>query len=123
MAIARGRSRRWTARSAGICGVRVQRTYPGLAVNDQLEIGWRIGERWWGQGIAREAAMASIPWGWVHTGFRCILAWTTRANTRSWGLMERLRMDRRAALDFAHARYDPDDPLFAMIVYGMDRPT
>ena len=107
---------------AGISGLRVQRTYPGLAVNDQLEIGWRIGERWWGQGIAREAAAASIAWGWANTDFPCILAWTSRANTRSWGLMERLDMNRRVGLDFAHPRYDPGDPLGAMIVYGIDRP-
>lgn len=107
---------------ADICGLRVQRTYTGLAVNDQLEIGWRIGERWWGQGIAREAAAASIAWGWASTDFPCVLAWTSRDNTRSWGLMERLGMDRRTVLDFTHPRYTADDPLGAMIVYGIDRP-
>ena len=107
---------------AGICGVRVQRTYPGLAVNGELEIGWRIAEAMWGTGIAREAATASILWGWEHTDYPRILAWTSQANIRSWGLMERLGMDRRAAFDFHHPKYAADDATGAMIVYGIDRP-
>lgn len=106
----------------GICGIRVQRSYPELAVNDELEIGWRIGERWWGQGIAREAAEASLAWGWSNTNFRQVLAWTSQANMPSWGLMLRLGMTRRPALDFQHPRYADDDALGAMVVYGIDRP-
>jgi RimJ/RimL family protein N-acetyltransferase len=106
----------------GICGVRVQCTYSGLPVNGELETGWRIGERWWGAGIAREAAAASIAWGFANTHFPRVLAWTGQANTRSWGLMERLGMRRRADLDFHHPRYAADDAIGGMIVYGIDRP-
>lgn len=43
-------------------------------------------------------------------------------NTRSWGLMERLGMRRRADLDFRHPDYAASAPFGAMIVYAMDRP-
>jgi RimJ/RimL family protein N-acetyltransferase len=112
---------RATGELAGVCGVRIG-GYPGTPVPEELEVGWRIGEAHWGQGMAREAAEASIAWGWAHTTRPRIVAWTVIGNTRSWGLMERLGMRRRVDLDFAHPDYAADDPVGAMIVYGIDRP-
>ena len=86
------------------------------------EVGWRIGERYWGQGFAREAAEASIAWGWANLAADAIGAWTTSPNKASWGLMQRLGMERRADLDFHHWRYAADDPAGAMIVYLLERP-
>ena len=108
---------------AGICGVRHDERYADKPVADDLEIGWRIAQPLWGRGIAREAAEASIAWGWANTSFARISAWTTAANARSWGLMERLGMVRRRDLDFRHPRFDSDDdPFGRMIVYAIDRP-
>eukprot|EP01037_Dinobryon_pediforme_P040323 gene40323-49393_t len=106
---------------AGVCGVRLS-GYPGTGVSDELEIGWRIAERYWGQGVAREAAVASIAWAWANTARQRIAAWTSIGNVRSWGLMLRLGMVRDATLDFHHPRYAADDPVGAMIVYTLDRP-
>lgn len=105
---------------AGICGLRIG-GHPGTPVPEELEIGWRIGEAYWGQGIAREAAEASIAWGWANTSRPRIAAWTVIGNARSWGLMERLGMRRRPDLDFRHPDTDLSDPLGAMIVYAIDR--
>lgn len=105
----------------GVCGLRIG-GHPNTPVPEELEIGWRIGEAWWGQGIAREAAEASFNWGWANTTRPRICAWTTAENRRSWGLMERLGMRRRADLDFRHPDYAHDDPFGAMIVYSIDRP-
>lgn len=110
-----------TGEMAGVCGVRIG-GHPGTPVTDELEIGWRIGEKFWGQGIAREAAEASLAWGWANTDRPRISAWTVIGNKRSWGLMERLGMQRRADLDFHHPAYAPDDPFGAMIVYAKERP-
>ncbi|WP_425230039.1 GNAT family N-acetyltransferase [Sphingomonas sp.] len=107
---------------AGICGVRWQRLYRGLPVFGELEIGWRVGERWWGQGIAREAAAASIDWAWANSDAPRVAAWTSAGNTRSWGLMKRLGMHRLPALDFRHPKVAAGDPDGAMIVYAIDRP-
>lgn len=106
----------------GTCGLRRADDYGDAGVAGMLEIGWRVDNAYWGQGIAREAAQASIGWAWTHTGDPAIGAWTTAANMRSWGLMERLGMARRPDLDFHHHRHAPDDPVGAMIVYVVERP-
>lgn len=112
---------RETGEMAGVCGVRIG-GHPGTLVSEELEIGWRIAEKFWGQGIAREAAQASIAWGWANTTRPRIAAWTVIENKASWGLMERLGMRRRADLDFQHPEYAAGDPFGAMIVYTIDRP-
>lgn len=107
---------------AGICGLRFG-GHPGTPVDGVYELGWRIAEKHWGQGIAREAAEASRDWGWANTPARTIAAWTNPDNTPSWGLMIRIGMARRPDLDFRHPLYlDTDDVIGDMIVYAIDRP-
>lgn len=105
----------------GVCGVRLS-GHPGTGVADELEIGWRVAEHYWGQGIAREAAQASLDWSWANTDRARVAAWTREGNLRSVGLMKRLGMVRRADLDFHHPQYEPGNPLGEMIVYTIDRP-
>ncbi len=105
----------------GFCGLRLG-GHAGTPVPEELEIGWRLGRSHWGQGYAREAAEASIAWGWTNTDRARIVAWTVPANTASWGLMIRLGMSHRPELDFAHPSFTPDHPLSAHIVYAIDRP-
>ena len=105
----------------GICGLR-RVHHADVPVSGNLEIGWRIAEPFWGKGVAREAAEASLDWGWSHTGDPRVIAYTTDSNARSWGLMKRLGMERRADLDFRHPKFALDDPTGAMIVYAIDRP-
>jgi RimJ/RimL family protein N-acetyltransferase len=112
---------RETGELIGICGLRKVR-HPDTPVSGDLEIGWRIAEPFWGKGIAREAAVASLEWGWSNTDHPRIIAYTTDSNDRSWGLMKRLGMERRAELDFHHPKFAPDDSFGAMIVYAIDRP-
>jgi len=106
---------------AGVCGLRIG-GHPDTPVDGMYELGWRIAERHWGQGIAREAAEASRDWGWANTPARTIAAWTSEANAPSWGLMIRIGMVRRTDLDFRHPHYlDNADPGGDMIVYAIDR--
>lgn len=106
----------------GSCGIRIAHNYGSAPVAGMPEIGWRIAEAQWGKGLAREAAEASIDWGWTNLDAPAIGAWTTIGNARSWGLMERLGMVRRPDLDFRHHDHAPDDPAGAMIVYLLERP-
>ena len=104
----------------GFCGLK-----PGperTPLHARIEIGWRLRRDAWGQGYAREAARASLDWGWANLPDDAIWAMTNIANSRSWGLMERLGMARRAELDFDHPALGADDPLRPHIVYGADRP-
>lgn len=72
----------------GSCGVRVADNYVGTPVADMRELGWRIAEPHWSQGLAHEAAEAVIEWVWKHTDAPILGAWTITENTRSWGLMD-----------------------------------
>lgn len=90
-------------------------------INDEVEIGWRLKRDAWGRGYAREAAAAVLGWGFGDGGLARIVAMTTAANSRSWRLMERLGMTRRADLDFDHPALSLGDPLRPHIVYVIDR--
>ena len=100
---------------AGICGVRTM-PYADTPVTGELEAGWRIAERHWGTGVAREAAQASFDWGWANTDAPRIVAYTNAENEKSWGLMLRLGMRYREELAFDHPKGGP------MVVYTIDRP-
>ena len=84
----------------GTCGLRRAVNYPGKPVAGMMEAGWRFGEAFWGQGYAREAARASIAWGWANTSAPWIGAWTTQENVPSWQLMLGIGMVRAPMLDF-----------------------
>lgn len=104
----------------GFCGLN-----PGPAktpVDGRIEIGWRLAHHAWGHGYAREAAAASLDWAWRSLPTDEVIAMTVAANTRSWGLMERLGMSRRPDLDFDHPTLPDHDPLRPHIVYSVARP-
>ncbi len=102
----------------GFCGLK-----PGKPpIEGEVEIGWRLARQAWGQGYAYEAAAASLGWGWSHLDVPGIAAMTVPANTRSWGLMERLGMRRFPDEDFDHPDLSPDDPLRRHILYRIARP-
>ncbi|URW76673.1 GNAT family N-acetyltransferase [Sphingomonas donggukensis] len=104
----------------GFCGIK-----PGPAgtpIADLPEIGWRLRRDAWGAGYAREAAQASIDRAWSEGNAGEIFAITVAANTRSWGLMERLGMARVADSDFDHPALAEDDPLRRHITYRIARP-
>lgn len=105
----------------GICGLRYG-GYPGTPVPDELEIGWRLAEEAWGRGYAREAAEASLAFGWAQADRARIAAWTAPANRASWGLMLRLGMRHRPDLDFDHPRFPDGHRLRRLVTYVIDRP-
>lgn len=105
----------------GFCGLR-RGGHQGTAVTDELEIGWRLRRDAWGMGYAREAALASLAWGWANCAAARIAAWTVLANQPSWRLMERIGMVHRPELDFDHPRFPIGHPLSRHLVYTIERP-
>ena len=104
----------------GFCGLKIApENIPGI--EGAIEIGWRLRHDAWGLGYAREAARASLGWGWANLPVGRIIAITTPANVRSWGLMLRLGMARRYDLDFTHPVLTTDDPLSAHVTYEINR--
>jgi len=104
----------------GFCGLRPG--VPETPIADDLEIGWRLGRAYWGEGYAKEAAAACIAWAFRVLEAPRVAAITVPANARSWGLMERLGMVRRPDLDFLHPALAEDDPLRPHITYLAERP-
>ena len=113
--------RKEDAAPIGFCGVRIG-GHPGTPVEHELEIGWRLRRGAWGRGYAREAAEASMAWGWANLTYSRIAAWTVPANIASWGLMLRLGMTSRSDMDFDHPLFAEGHPLRRHLVYAIDRP-
>ncbi len=82
----------------GFCGLK-RADFPGGPVEGEVEIGWRMREDAWGRGYAKEAAQATLRWGFEPLGAERIVALTVIGNEGSWGLMRRLGMRRREDLD------------------------
>lgn len=104
----------------GFCGLK-----PGAEdtpIEGAIEIGWRFGFHYWGQGYAREAAQASLDWAWAHLDATEVVAITNSGNMRSWKLMERLGMVRDPGGDFEHRRVPEGDRLRPHITYRATRP-
>jgi RimJ/RimL family protein N-acetyltransferase len=74
-----------------------------------VQVGWTLRADCWGRGYAREAAQATLEWAFARLELPRVYAQTSERNTASWGLMERLGMERRADLDYPDADYPPED--------------
>lgn len=111
---------RATAAMIGFCGLKPGAEHTPL--EGEVEIGWRFGRPHWGQGFAREAAEASLAWGFANLPISRIGAITGAGNARSWGLMERIGMVRDHAGDFDHHQFAADSPLRQHITYWKSRP-
>lgn len=103
----------------GFCGLKVGNI---ATITGEIEIGWRLRADAWGQGFAREAAEASLDWAWQNLSCSRVVAITAAANTRSWGLMERLGMRRAPELDFEHPDFPLGHPARTHIAYAIARP-
>jgi RimJ/RimL family protein N-acetyltransferase len=91
----------------------------GTPIAGKIEIGWRLAHSAWGQGYAREAAVATLNWGFSSLKENEIWAVTSSGNARSWGLMERLGMIRHPNLDFEHPGVPDGSPLKSHITYSI----
>jgi RimJ/RimL family protein N-acetyltransferase len=88
----------------------------------EIEIGWRLQHAAWGQGYAKEGALACLDWAWQRLDAASVIAVTVPANKRSWGLMIRLGMTRNPAEDFDHPHLPPGSPLRRHVLYRIERP-
>jgi RimJ/RimL family protein N-acetyltransferase len=92
----------------GFCGLKRMNS-PGAPdiMQGAPEIGWRLREDAWGQGYAKEAALASLGLAFGRFGLDQVFAITMAGNAPSWGLMRRLGMSARPDLDFDMPVYGP----------------
>ena len=104
----------------GFCGLKRVNSPGGEALHGEFEIGWRLRGDAWGQGYAKEAAIASLDLAFGRFGAPHVVAITVPGNTDSQGLMKRLGMTRRPDLDFIDTRFDNPGELSPSIMYRID---
>ena len=92
----------------------------GEALHGEYEVGWRLREDAWGQGFAKEAAIASLDFAFDRFGASTVVALTVAGNVASLGLMKRLGMKRRADLDFVGQFAPGSGESFETLVHRID---
>jgi RimJ/RimL family protein N-acetyltransferase len=103
----------------GWCGIVI--ALSELPIAGLPEIGWRLAHDVWGQGYAREGAVASLDWAFGANNMENVWAITSVGNSASWGLMERLGMKRHHDMDFEHPNVADGSPLKSHITYSIGR--
>ncbi|MFF1694999.1 GNAT family N-acetyltransferase [Streptomyces sp. NPDC058257] len=81
---------RATGELAGFTGLSVPRYLP--EVMPAVEIGWRLGRSFWGQGLATEAARAALDFGLTERGLERIVSIVQVGNDASERIMNKLGM-------------------------------
>lgn len=104
---------------AGFTGLNIPD--PELPFGPCVEIGWRLAPKFWGLGLASEAARLSLRAGFESLGLEEIVAVTTLRNTRSRAVMQRLGMQESPADEFDHPAFPPDNPERRCCVYRLPR--
>ena len=102
----------------GFCGLKRVNSPGAGDLTGDFEVGWRLREDAWGQGFAKEAAIASLDLAFGRFAAPHVVALTVAGNADSHGLMKRLGMRRRADLDFQDSRFGPE--LNPTIIYRID---
>lgn len=82
----------------GYVGISHHDTHHALGEHD--EIGWRLNKKFWGLGLASEAAKAALLDGFTRLKMKRVWSCTSPTNTRSQAVMERLSMQRAFEHDF-----------------------
>jgi ribosomal-protein-alanine N-acetyltransferase len=77
----------------GFCGVGFWRDAPNP------EIGWWLARKYWGQGLATEAARAALRHGFEHAGLDRIISIARPENTASIRIMEKIGLTRECEFE------------------------
>lgn len=86
-----------------------------------VEVGWRLAHDHWGQGLAKEAAEASLACAFDRLQLAEVVAYTAAVNEPSLGLMEALGMQHEPADDFEHPHISAGHPLRPHRLYRITR--
>ncbi len=83
-----------------------------------IEIGWRLGRKYWNQGYATEAAKACIDYACKYRMFNEIYSFTTVCNHRSERVMQKIGMKRQGC--FSHPSLPEGHKLKPHILYKLE---
>lgn len=93
----------------------------GAKFTPAVEVGWRLGSQYWGNGYATEGAKASLEYGFNTIGLNEIVSFTAPVNTRSIRVMEKLGLKRDMNGNFEHPKLSADHPLSQQILYRLTK--
>jgi RimJ/RimL family protein N-acetyltransferase len=94
---------------------------PSGAVEECVEIGWRIARDHWGCGYAPEAARAALAFGFERLGLDEVVSFTAAGNAKSRRVMEKLGMTRDPGDDFDHPSLPAGHRLQRHVLYRIRR--
>lgn len=86
-----------------------------------VEIGWRLASRFWGQGLATEAARAWLDEGFTSFDLDRIVSFAVLANAPSIAVMKRIGMSHVDNGDFDHPALPADSPILRHTLYEKRR--
>lgn len=84
-----------------------------------VEIGWRLGREFWGNGYATEAARACLSYGFDALAFEAVFSFTSVVNVRSIAVMRRIGL--RHLRNFPHPMIAPGHELSEHVLYALKR--
>jgi len=84
-----------------------------------IEIGWRLGKKFWGKGLATEGAAACLGPGFDVFGFDDIFSFTSETNAPSRRVMEKIGLSHIA--DFDHPDLAEGSALRKHVLYKMPK--
>ena len=105
----------------GFCGLKRANAPGSKRILGEIEIGWRLREDAWGQGYAKEAAIASMDLAFDQFAAPRVVAVTAAGNEPSQGLMIKLGMTPRPELDFVDERFPADSEVNPQVVFVVER--
>lgn len=102
---------------AGFVGLHVPSS--SLPCSPCVEIGWRLAPRYWGRGLATEAAREVLRAGFERLGLVEIVSFAALGNVRSRAVMVRLGMHEAGSFDHPHVAVG--NPLRRHCLYRLRR--
>ena len=72
-----------------------------------VDIGWRIGKKWWNQGLATEGALACLDFA-KQMGIKEVLSMASKENVASIEVMKKIRMSHWKDFDHAELLFFPE---------------
>jgi len=81
-----------------------------------VEIGWRLAQKYWGQGLASEGARASLQFAFTELGLSEIVSFTPVLNRNSEKVMKRIGMT-NTTQNFIHPGLNNDHKLAEHLLY------
>lgn len=86
----------------GYCGIAVEK----IDNKQEGELGYRLATRFWNQGLATEAAMAAVQYGFENLNFSHILGVVERQNKASIRVLEKIGMQYQKETIFHGVKMD-----------------